>query len=287
MIVGQPRRRESVQRVDPLSPLLNAFHMTLTISSPTKLKSENMTCHTFREITSKEALEEVFRLRYQVLKNSRVRQFLQENETEWDIDIYDLHASHYGMFNEEEGLSGYLRIIRDRNSYFNPDVALVCRENNIPLTPAQIFQETAPFPFLSYPGVPEKVKEFYAKCAPIWIIEGSRLILTNDSKSFKTALALIECAIVTSMDIFGNHLGTAIVDCYSSHEGAYSLFGFKRIPGTGEYNVFESGDERSAITLFLDISSDLKKSGIPEKLHGKIQKMSAEFNSTSQISRVL
>lgn len=247
-----------------------------------------MTCHTFREITSKEALEEVFRLRYQVLKNSRVRQFLQESETEWDIDIYDLHASHYGMFNEEEGLSGYLRIIRDRNSYFNPDVALVCRENNIPLTPAQIFQETAPFPFLSYPGVPEKVKEFYANinCSAS-VIEASRLMLPGQQKNLKRALALIESAVFTGTNYFQVNEGIAIVNCYKSHEGVYSLFGFKRIPGTGEYNVFESGDERSAITLFLTISSDLKKSGIPEKLHGKIQKMSAEFNSTSQISRVL
>ena len=103
---------------------------TQTSPIPTTQVAEKKasTTYTFREITEADELEMAFRLRYEVYSSCRCSMFLNTNLNKIDIDSYDLHSKHFGLFIHENELAGYFRVVLDKNEYYNPDVLEIGRK---------------------------------------------------------------------------------------------------------------------------------------------------------------
>ena len=71
---------------------------------------KNQKTYKFREIVDEDELEKFMRLRYETYFNSSMRNFLQINDEKIDIDIYDLHSRHFGLFCEEKPI-GFIRVV--------------------------------------------------------------------------------------------------------------------------------------------------------------------------------
>jgi len=249
---------------------------------------------TFKEIIDQVELEKAFRLRYEVYEKSRMQFLLRPNAAKIDLDIFDLHSRHFGIF-YNNNIAGYIRVVIDRKSYFNTTVASVGLENNVFearkfIGNNYVYNGEANFPFLSYAGVPHNVKAFYIEKAQCFsIIEASRLIVLEQFRGHKFSITLIECAIVAGMHVLGSEIGIAVLDCSASQKRVYQLFGFQTLPNTSEYYVLNSDLTIRALSLslslslFLSLSLSLSLSDVPPKLHDKIQKMSDEFEQTLQI----
>jgi len=65
----------------------------------------------FRRVTSPEALEEVFRLRYQVYCNECRFIRAEDYPDGFETDGYDGHAAHFGAYDKEGRLVGSVRLI--------------------------------------------------------------------------------------------------------------------------------------------------------------------------------
>lgn len=73
--------------------------------------------YTVREPRTVQELEELLRLRYRVFRASKLRLFTSENPSGMDVDAWDKHAWHVGLYKRTEAGSrplGYMRIIHNR-----------------------------------------------------------------------------------------------------------------------------------------------------------------------------
>jgi predicted GNAT family N-acyltransferase len=238
---------------------------------------------TFREITEAAELENAFRLRYDVYSKGRYCPFLKQNDHLVDIDIYDLHSKHYGLFVGSNKMVGYLRVVLDRNEYYNSEVFEIGKEfgifNHSEHSIENIKNLSIPeYPFLSYSGVPESVTKYYhsLKNKREQVAEASRLIIKEEYRGLRTSGFLIECAMVLFILIC---LGQkhAIISCGKDHAFFYERCGFRPFGDSQNYNP-------------LGISSDtvcLSLSSIPQSLLSKFEKIIAEFKITGKIQRTI
>jgi len=212
--------------------------------------------------------------------------FLQSNEARIDIDAFDVHSVHYGLFNDKEVVT-YVRVVLHKSTYFNQAVMLLVDHTGLGKEDARFFGVDAgppgvSFPFLAYEGLPEGIGSFYhEKSKQYAFCEASRLIIQPQYRSIRLAVRMIECAMVAGMQLFGNREGMAMLDCFTSHMPVYSMFGFKPVPGVEPYTVPQS--PLKGITLWLPLSHHLSLTGIPEPLHEKMQLLINEYKANSQI----
>lgn len=231
-------------------------------------------------------LEAVFRQRYEVYEQCRMHSFLQPNEARIDIDAFDVHSVHFGLFNNEEVVA-YLRVVLHRAVCFNQEVALLATQyglmkQDVHVLGGDVVSPLASFPFLAYEGVPEGIGLFYGeKSKQNAFCEASRLIIQPQYRSIRMAVRMIECAMVAGMQLFGDKGGIAMLDCFTSHLPVYSMFGFKPVPGVEPYTVPQS--PLKGITLWLPLSPQLSFTGIPESLHEKMQLLINKYKANLQI----
>ena len=235
-----------------------------------------MKAYTFREITGKKELEEFFRLRYEVYFNSANKPFLKENIHRIDIDYFDVHAKHYCLMHGDNKV-GYFRAVYQKDQYFNEKVIDIGEKYG--LLDRKTFlekNEAAPFPFLSYEGVPESHWNFYNNLLEQDenMAEVSRIIVSPEYRAISTVKHLVECAIVLYAMTFAR-LKYAIVNCELLHGLFYTHYGFKEIDEAARYTV--NGLKKTSLSI----------TEIPEKHIGKIGLMAEEFKNTGKIERAL
>ena len=245
--------------------------------------------YTFRKITNKEELTQFFKLRYAVYEQSDLQAFISINGKKMDIDVYDIHSHHYGLFKGNE-IAGYIRLVVGRKGYCNPAILTICKENGFFENDLSFqngaLKNCAPsYPFLGYPGVPPVVKDYYNSIKSDYpIIEASRLVIPENHRGVRAGLRMIELATIAAMQLIGNGKGYVIIDCATSQEKVYGLFGFKRLPGLKDYYVFDVMKGKS-LCLSLSLSLSLCLSDIPAKMHDRFYGMSEEFVKTNKIVR--
>ena len=244
--------------------------------------------YTFREITEKDELEQLFRLRYQVYANSELAPFLKVNKYQIDIDIYDLHSRFYGIYCEDEIVAG-VRAVIDKKEYYNPIVydigskyKLYDEENN---SQAKLINSNyAEFPFLSYTGIPEEVKQFYEnqrKDKKVYMV--SRCAINPTHRGLKTIQFLTEGIAIIITLLCGEQVGLSISDVSFSHSKFYSRYGYSPIKDAPTYSV----NGITAICLAMYLSTNYNLSSVPQHLHSKFEAMAEEFESTGKIERDL
>jgi predicted GNAT family N-acyltransferase len=250
---------------------------------PTTQIAEKManTTFTFREITEVDELEQAFRLRYEVYSNSRNRVFINQNEFGLDLDNFDLHSNHYGIYSPDNVLIGYLRVVLDRNEYYNFGVfeiglkfGIFCKSIHSNENIKKV--DYAEYPFLSYPNLPESVKSKFTslKNSNQLFAEASRLIIAENFRGFRTSAFLIECAMVLFI-IICQGKRNAIVNCCKDHKSFYERYGFRTFSDEQDFNIFGMTKE----TLYL--------STLPDNLPSKFEEMKAQYSITGKITKTL
>lgn len=236
----------------------------------------------FREIEEKEELEKFMKLRYRTYFNCSMRNFLKTNDDQIDIDIYDLHSRHFGLFCNDEP-AGFMRVVEHKDEIYNTKVYSIGRKYNI-------FNERdhsknglkkfyyPDFPFINHPKIPRSIKTFYDKLKKSGegLAEASRLMLMGE-KGLSKARFLIECGVVLYVLICVGQKH-AVINCDQGHERFYRQYGFKTINESEEYHL--RGRTTSSSHL-------LSLSSIPENYHEKFEAMVDEFVKTKQMVREL
>lgn len=238
--------------------------------------------YTFKEITDQQELEQFFRLRYAVYSQSANKIFLKENEHRIDIDYYDIHSRHYCLMQGNDK-AGYLRVVLPKEELTNENVMRIGEHYSLLEWEAYIQQnETAPFPFLSYNGVPKSHWDYYNDLLTRneKLAEASRLILHPDFRTIRTSKFLVECAIALYILVCIGQKH-AIINCDVEHSLFYEHYGFKTIDGNGGYAV----NGLNKISLALAIS--LSFSSVPRQYHERIESMAKEYRTTGKIIREL
>jgi hypothetical protein len=233
----------------------------------------------FREITDKTELEQFFRLRYKIYKDSRMKAFLKENAHGVDMDIYDLHSLHYGLFCEQKPV-GYLRLVLYKTECYNSKVLELGKKfgvytDSIHAYPAILQLSYPDFPFLNYPAVPHSMKLYYEDSLnkKTGFMEASRLVILPDFRQSLLTKYLIECAITIYATIF-IHSKQGVINCIKRHETFYTQYGFSPIENSeGAYVI---GDALTRLMLYYK--------SIPQYLFSLIETMANEFRNTGKMT---
>jgi len=242
---------------------------------------------TFREITEPEELEKAFRFRYEEYLNSRCHVLIKQNQQNVDIDIYDLHSKHYGLYISNGLMIGYLRFVLDKKEYYNNAIFMIGKKYDLFNETEHSFESLknnnrADYPFLSYPNLPESISSFYASLTDIndRVIEASRLIISENFRGLRNISFIVECAISIYVLDCKNY-NYAVVDCVREHAVFYRRYGFELIEKNQNYNVLNLN--RLVTCLYFPISM----SSIPKTLHTRFEQMANEFSQTNKISRAI
>jgi len=226
----------------------------------------------FKEVFDRKELEYCFRFRYEIHSVSLNKYVLKETFFSIDFDIYDTHSKHYAMFLGDL-IVGYIRIVMPRSEYSNETAIALCKEWSLPgYTNFMLTGEYAPFPFLSYEGIPESYWDYFKQIEikNELIREASRLTMHPGYRSLSNSKFLVECAlaIYILMDIEMPH---AVLDCNSRHRPLYEFYGFKPIDGAYTFHGLKK------LALFLP--------AIPVHLRTRLHEMSIEYQQTGKIEK--
>jgi hypothetical protein len=235
--------------------------------------------YTFKEVRDKETLKECFRFRYKIYAESLMRGFLKENADKIDIDYFDVHSRHYALLHNNN-LAGYIRTVLPKDELINYEVLEIGEEFRLLHEQKYVEQNSiAPFPFLSYNGVPKSHWDYFYKLErnKEKVVEASRLVLHPQHRTIKTSKFLTECAIVIYLSnyITQKH---AVINCYVHHSLFFKCYGFKPIDETGGFMV--NGVKKVTLTHTPLIQHEQKES------HEKLSVMQKEFKQLGKLEMV-
>lgn len=107
----------------------------------------------YREAKNQQELEALLRLRYEVYRGSRLKGFCPENTWGLEMDFYDCHARHFGLFhcaNSKERPVGYMRVIQKKEAEMAAWVRGIARQHSMELLNKVCVELKNPFPSMSY-----------------------------------------------------------------------------------------------------------------------------------------
>ena len=236
------------------------------------------TTFTFREITDADDLEQWLRLRYTLFANTHNRVFIHENRHRIDLDHFDTHARHFGIW-EGRRKAGYVRLVYPQNRMVCQ--AAVTIMNGYPIveitTPTH---PAAPYPFLSYPGIPDTYWSFYHQTQRRneQLIEGSRLVVLPDYRGLKIVNWLFTCGLATCV-MADPTFRYGVVNCNTPHLPFYASHGFAPIGGIPHYH--SNGIVNVSMALRLD------PSGMSAALYDTLRVMGNSFRSQHLLQQAL
>jgi hypothetical protein len=164
---------------------------------PVILNSVDSKTYTFQEITEPLEMEKLFGLRYKVYSECELAPFLAKNEYHIDMEVYDLHSRFFGIYCSNELVSG-VRAVHNKRDYFNYKVFEIGHKFNLYSedkdSQAKLENLDYPdFPFLSYPEVPQEIKQFYEdqrKDRKVYM--SNRCVIDTNHRGLKTIQLLTE-----------------------------------------------------------------------------------------------
>jgi hypothetical protein len=180
-----------------------------------------------REITEKDELEVMFKLRYNVYANSELVPFLETNKYQIDLDIYDLHSRFFGIWCNNELIGGVWAVL-DKREFYNPLVYEIGYKYNIYNEEQNNMEKLvnanyADFPFLSYTCTPAEIKQFYEEQKKDKkVFMSSRCIISKEYRGLKTIQLLKESIIMIGMLLCGEKVGLAVTDGSNRHTKFFS-----------------------------------------------------------------
>jgi len=191
----------------------------------------------FRAPDSREELRQLLQLRYAIYRESSLRNVTSKNDSEIDVDQYDLRSSHFGLYQLDDFGSkpvGYIRIVQDADDMVQNTADVLAIANDCPETLERVFApRREPFPLMTYFPDAGMVKVFYAvrHARGERYIEPGRLSLDPSVRSIGIVTFMTMCTFALGV-VQG--VDGAILSCDSKHVPFYRRFGFERLDNTGD-----------------------------------------------------
>ncbi len=231
----------------------------------------------FSEISSTNDLLAAFRLRYNVYRNSRLRDFCRPNSDNLDVDPWDFYARHFGLFDLRGHQVGNVRIVTTTKQATASRIIEALGENHAPIYQARFFDRPAVLPMIAYssegPQCRAVVDRFIAKGHTV--VESTRFALNDVGR--KARLTMHLSATVIAIGFFGEWaVDVAFTTCSTPHKRFYGGFGFDNLPGTTDC-VWEIPGCRSSAVMG-------KPSTTPDHLRPRLRAIADEFDSTGQVA---
>jgi len=238
---------------------------------------------TFREITNPAQLEKACRFRYREYANCRLAPFLKRNADMIDLDVFDLHSRHFGLFTGDNILIGHERAVLERHEYFNQMAFDIGMKHGIftidEHSHENLKKSSIPdFPFLCHPIKDNAITSLYQalRSRNEKFAQGSRLILSEDFRGCrKTLFFLMECCMMLVVNISSKR-SNVINDCSREHSLFYERYGFRPFAGANEFNLF--GIRGKIMWMEKSLGA------MPADLRLKFERMSLEFTQTGYIT---
>lgn len=225
------------------------------------MKNETSTRFVVREPRNLEELEALLRLRYSVFQKSELRFLLQENETGIDVDAWDKHAWHLGLYKQTSTNCqpvGYMRFIHNGPQRAHLVYALGRKYPTVSGTIAKVPCQSYPFLGRSNSLQSKDILERFESLAQGKLAETSRLAMLESERSHQTCRFLLESGIA----ICNLEKGISMVfEVISHHAKCYEKYGFRTIYATN-YNELSSGS-----VLLYASTSDLEQKHLPRLHH--------------------
>jgi len=240
----------------------------------------------FRELQGEEELELFFNKRYEGYHNSNKRGILKKG-IDLDIDAYDIHSRHYGIFHGNKP-AGYIRIILGKSSCYNEQVYRIGLRNNLFSESIHHQQNvcSAKYPefyfielFNNQLHTKNGLNDYFNNLSQI--VEPSRIVLFDGYKGLNMARFITECALVLYNELCIPLNKNAIISCFQNHAKFYEIYGFKVIQNQ-LLNPFIS-DKHDAL-LILNHAESIATSSIPQNLQPKILGMIDQWGSKGHVT---
>lgn len=237
--------------------------------------------YTFREITEQGDLEQVFRLRYKVYKDTDLEVFLSKNDSEIDISHFDLHSKILGIFLDDE-LIATNRLCVEREMLFNDNVLQIGRQYGF-FTGSDhsngfSYNGHEEYPFLNFQSFSPAVKQYHGQlnATNTFIAECGRFAIHNYYRSVRVMKFMFDCMFVFGIPLFRNQKRVVVTETFARHTSIYKTYGFN------ELAVFEFDDLGQSVSL-LSLTIDPNLSQIPEKLRFNYPSLLMQFKKSGKI----
>ncbi len=236
----------------------------------------NNTYYEFRAPKSIEELREILKLRYRVYKDCRLVDFVENNQSGYDIDPHNTRAYQMGLFMQTVEGTKVIGTHREVFDGIGPHADWITQiEKEININSYKNFDYTKyPFPAFTYSEpVACALRKFYdyAKKSNKDVIEGTRYTIDPTFRSLSLARFLLE--VIISVLLIDKAIGYGVIGVSSSHAPFYERHGFKKIEGIGEVDV------HGVPANFMVISFDT----IPTHLLERLYKMAEAYRATGSI----
>lgn len=173
----------------------------------------------YREPSTINELESLFRLRYKVYSEDPLLSKMVSSQDSLDIDQYDLKAFHYGAFDGKIAIA-YVRFASSNNTSFTNWVEQILSNNNI-----HIETKKALFPFQKYYPDSEWSRTFLASLEGRKIGEVGKLAIHKDYRFGGDHLEGFMSSFIEYC-IKGQKIETGFGSCTLQLERYYRKFGF-------------------------------------------------------------
>jgi len=231
----------------------------------------------FREPENSQELLDLFKLRYKVYRSSRLALFIKENKYEIDIDQYDFHARHFGMYSVESGKEtaiGYLRVVEDlvvtKQTYLNAVLKQIPQlSQNIDDKPSY------DFPLMDYVPETELIKEKINQVHRNHerVVEACRMAIDPAVRSLRVAKHIFEASMAIYWFHYEFHHMFACID--TSKKGFYARYVVCPFAGIPESDFTGMGVSSSCLFG--------SKASLSEKFCSRFEKMADTYKATGRI----
>lgn len=224
----------------------------------------------FREAKGREELLELFRLRYDTYRRSRLAGFVPENASGLDIDEYDPWARHFGLFKAGEAV-GYIRVVQEERSPAWADVVALAQSRGGQPTFSGA-RPSVPFPLMGYFPDKANVEKLYNifKKQGLRLCSPGRLVISPKIRGIKVANFFIECVVAATLHLKND---ITLITCNRPHVNTYMQYGFKNAENIEMENV-----NSNLLALLFGSPHNLS----PQKLL-YFKKLSTEFSNNRAI----
>lgn len=227
----------------------------------------------FRRLATPDEFLAAYKLRYTVYQQYWYRCLLHENENELDVDVFDNHSIHFGLFKKED-LIGYVRLVIAKEQVNEVDISS-------PYLPDHLVFDDSSDELYALPALAAHAKniefmDYFQSILPLGrVLEASRLVIGQEYRNNTFANFLIHSALVV-IDVLCMNGGTVLINCLENHLPYYLRMGFEKVV-QGEINT------NPVYLLSLKLPFNRALSSIPSCLHQNFTKFMEEYLTNGQI----
>jgi predicted GNAT family N-acyltransferase len=229
----------------------------------------------FREIYDDNELKEMYQFRYLGYIKSNISNLLDVNDLGLDISKFDLSSKHVGLYDGLK-LVATMRLCIEKQLFTCFKTQSLIKNLNI-----KIKNETADFPFLTYPESQNKSLKFYQDMIfrEVRISEVGKFVISNELRGLNVLKHLFHCMSAFASLHFSDQ-GIGITTTQTRHLSLYHEVGFKNLVTFKTHGL-------DSTTLTMKVSKNLKVSSTPKHKINHIQKLQDELVQYNQITILL